>query len=431
MYWMPFGSHHSQSAKRNAMLIITAKVLISLVCTLALAGLLRYQTAVCEWLGSKSLRLALAVGWLLLRLCPFLLVFVILDFTPSSDLDGFFGQASQAAAGKWVYRDFSCMYSPLFPYLNALALKFWFDRKAIVLLMIFMEALALYSTIYFYKTSFSKAELLFRALVYLLLPGTLVLCVLGGQEDVWMWLIAVLAYLAWQRTGRVAWFGVVLALGFLLTKAVFILFCPVLFFLVPQPQKWLLSLAGIGLVALLIVYHYTGLAFLNQPLNEANTLRAPNWASVLNPWVFDKIGVGTKFWNWLGLLVTAGSGVFVAYRVRAMPFERAFSAVWVVVYGTMMVAQQSAYSNYIFIFLLPLTFIWIDFKSPKEVAIFLLFNAFCVVQPSLWWRLRSPIYRNPAAIFTDFAHTADYLLQVGIVAGTIYFVALVYKKATA
>jgi hypothetical protein len=411
------------------MLIVALKIVVSLACSMAVFGLVKFKDKVQQWLDNRPEVAVLGVAWLLLRLLPFLIVFLLLGYTPSSDLDGFFGQAVQAAEGKLVYRDFTCMYAPLFPYLNALALKCWLDRKAIILVMMLMEAVALWLTNRFYAPQFTVPERMFKSILYLLLPGSLVLCVLGGQEDVWMWLVAIAAYLAWQRTGRLAWFGTILALGFLLTKAVFVLFCPALFFLVAKPQKWLPSLVIVGALAVLGLYYFTDLAFLNQPLQEADTLRSPNWASVLNPWTLDQMALGAKPWNWAGLLLTAGLSTYAAYLLRRLPFMMAFSAVWIICYATMMVAQQSAYSNYIFIFLLPLVFVWIDFKKPKEVALFLVFNVLCVVHPSLWWRLQRPIYRQPAAIWSDALHLADYVLQVSIVVLTVYFIRLVWQKS--
>ena len=401
--------------------VVIVKSLISLFCSLGIMGLLYFKSLVFKQLASKSENLVLLISWILLRLLPFLIIFVVLDYLPFSDLEGFFGQAVPASRGELVYRDFRCMYAPLFPYLNAVALKFWFSKKAIVLLMVLMEGLALWFTNRFYRPEIPQTERLFKSILYLLLPSSFILCVLGGQEDVWMWLVAVAAFLAWQKTGHLAWFGVVLAFGFLLTKAVFVLFCPALLLLIPKSQKWIIPMAFIGAVAVGGLYYFTKWEFLNQPLNEADTLRAPNWASVLNPWVFDKISIGAKPWNWLGLLITALMGIWAAYRVRKASFQIAFSVVWIVTYGTMMVAQQSAYSNYIFIFLLPLTFTQINFNNWKQTIIFLIFNTLCVVQPSLWWRLGRPIYRNPSTIFVDNWHTLDYCLQVGIVIGTLYY----------
>jgi hypothetical protein len=116
-------------------------------------------------------------------------------------------------------------------------------------------------------------------------------------------------------------------------------------------------------------------------------------------------------------------------QVRHLDFPRAFSAVFVVIFATMMVAQQSAYSNYIFIFLLPLTFVWIDFRNRKEVSWFLVFNVLSVVHPSLWWRLKSPYYESPAAILAQPIYGLDYALQVGVVICTVYFLRFVWKKA--
>jgi hypothetical protein len=411
------------------MFVIVAKTVISLVCAGLVVAILLYRQAVEKWLASYNERLVLAGAWLITRLLPFLLIFVVLDFTPFSDLDGFFGQAREAVQLKMVYRDFYCMYSPVFPYLNALALWFWMDKKAIILLMILMEGLALWTTNRFYEKQLSKSERLYRSLIYLLSPGSLVFCVLGGQEDEWMWLMLVGAYLVWQRTQRVEWFGAGLVIGFMFTKAVFILVGPALLFLVPKPIRWIGAAALVGLLCLAVLVYYTEWLWLEQPLHEAATLRAPNWLSVLNPLTFNVLNAGAKGWNWIGLLSTMGGGTWLAYRVRHLDFTRAFSAVFVVIFATMMVAQQSAYSNYIFIFLLPLTFVWVDFRNRKEVSWFVIFNVLSVVHPSLWWRLKSPYYESPAAILEQPMYGLDYALQVGVVVCTVYFLRLVWKKA--
>lgn len=412
------------------MFVVVAKAVISLICVSLVALITTYRASVEKYLSRYNEKNILISTWFLTRLVPFALIFLVLDFTPFSDLDGFFGQAREAVQLKMVYRDFSCMYSPIFPYLNALALWFWMDKKAIILVMILMEGLALWSTNQFYINQIPKNERIYRSLIYLLLPGSLVLCVLGGQEDVWMWLMLTGAYWGWQRTQRVEWFGVGLVIGFMFTKAVFILVGPALLLLVPKPLKWLTSAAVIGFVFLALLYHYTEWLWLEQPLNEAATLRAPNWLSVINPLTFNVLGAGAKGWNWLGLLATAGGGTWMAYRVRHLDFPRAFSAVFVVIYATMMVAQQSAYSNYIFIFLLPLTFLWVDFRNRNETTWFLIFNLLSVVHPSLWWRLKSPYYHTPAQIFQEPAYVLDYTLQVAVVVCTCYFLRLVWKKAS-
>lgn len=412
------------------MFVILGKTIISLLCAGLTGGLIAFRASLQPMLERYAPQKVLFGAWLLTRLLPFILVFIVFSQTPFSDLDGFFGQAREAVQLKLVYRDFYCMYSPFFPYVNAVGLWFWLDKKAIILVMIFMEGGALWATNRFYSSTFSTSERLFRSLLYLSLPGSLVLCVFGGQEDVWMWFMFVGAYLVWQRTQRVEWFGIGLVVGFLFTKAVFILVGPALLFLVPKPIRWLSAAAVVGVLTLAALYHTTEWLWLEQPMNEAATLRAPNLLSVANPLTFDLLGAGSKRWNWLGLILTTGIGALLAFRLRHQPFSRAFSAVYILIFGTMMVAQQSAYSNYIFLFLLPFVFQWFDFSNRKEVGLFLLFNCLCVIHPSLWWRLKSPYYHSISEIFTQPLYLLDYLLQLGIVLLTFYFLRRIWQKAT-
>jgi hypothetical protein len=104
------------------------------------------------------------------------------------------------------------------------------------------------------------------------------------------------------------------------------------------------------------------------------------------------------------------------------------SKVWVVLYATMMIVQQSAYSNYIFLFLLPLALFVVDWKSKMQVILLLVFNVLCVVHPSLWWRLGMPCYMKPADIFSSSQLFTDYSMQVAIVLLTGYFIWLAFPR---
>jgi len=258
-------------------------------------------------------------------------------------------------------------------------------------------------------------------LAYYLLPGSLLLCVLGAQEDVWMWLFVALAYLMRQRTGRVEVYALVLALGLLLTKAILVLIFVPLFILEKEKLRFVVTMAVVGAVSLAILYPLVGWEF-TQPLDEAKTLRAPNIPAILNPWFFDKIGVGEKIWNWLGLLVSVGLGSWTAWRWRNADFALMLSRTWVALYATMMVVQQSAYSNYIFLFLIPLVFFVIDWRNKKQVTLLLAFNLLCVVHPSYWWRLDMPKYLAPSDIWASPSSLLDYAMQLAIVLLTGYFV---------
>lgn len=408
------------------MSIVFAKLGISLF-ALVLVGVLLYsKKRLTPWLETKNTNGFLLVGWVVLRLIPFIIIYLIADFEPTSDVNGFWDEASKASMGQIVYRNFWSPYSPLYAYFLGLWLKFWYSPKMIVLTMAAMDGVALWASWHFFRSFQSKGDFLFKSLLYLLLPGSLVLCIIGAQEDVWMWLFVILAYLLRERTVRVEWYAVVLAIGLLMTKAIFVLILVPLFILEKQKIRFLIPMIIIGILSLAILYPLVGWEF-TQPLDEAQTLRAPNIPSILNPWFYNQIGVGQKFWNWIGLAASVGLACLAALRLRNTDFRIMLSRVWVVLYATMMIVQQSAYSNYIFLFLIPLVFI-IDWKSYTQVILLLIFNLLCVVHPSFWWRLGMPCYMTPSDTSASSQLLIDYLMQVSIVALTGYFIWLAFPK---
>ncbi len=382
--------------------------------------------------GTFSARLTvkprfLVMGWVGVRLLPFGLVYLLLGYFPQSDINGFFLLADAARKGEVVYRDFLCTYSPFYPYLLGFSLGFWDNTRSMVLLMVLMEGLALVTSWYFYRSKFSEAELSKRIWIYLLLPAPLVFCVLGTQEDVWIWLFVALAAYGWERKQNYIVFGSILLLGMLTTKAIFVLVVPAILVLLPDPYRLGAVMAIGGTIVLSVLCYLVGLEFL-QPVQEANTLRAPNIPSVLNPWFFDSIGVGEKIWNWAGLVVSVGGGCLAALQLRHLSFVSALSRVFVVVYATMMIVQQSAYSNYLFIFAIPLVLEVIDWNNKRQVIWFLVYNILCVVHPSYWWREGRPMYNSPGDIFAGPATILDYAMQVSVILLTIFFIRLSFRS---
>ncbi|WP_373514350.1 hypothetical protein [Persicitalea sp.] len=404
--------------------IVLIKTVLS-VALLVLTGIVWWKkNFFLKFFTKKSTPSWLAVGWFLFRLLPFVTVYLVASFAPTSDVNGFWDEGSKASMGQVVYRDFWSPYSPLYAYYLGLWLKFWYDPRMIVFMMTVMDALALWVSWHLYRSrlsALSDADFLFKTLLYYLLPGSLVLCVVGAQEDVWMWLFVVLAYLLRQRTGRVEVYALTLALGLLLTKAILVLVFVPLFILEKEKIRFVVTMALVGAVSLAILYPLVGWEF-TQPLDEAKTLRAPNLPSVLNPWFFNQIGVGEKIWNWVGLVLSVGMGTWTAWRWRNADFATMLSRTWIALYATMMIVQQSAYSNYIFLFLIPLVFFVVDWKDKKQVILLLIFNLLCVVHPSYWWRLGMPKYLVPSDIWAAPTFLLDYGMQVAIVALAGYFV---------
>lgn len=407
--------------------IVLAKTAISVAALLVTAALLFKKDALTDWLEKKSANAVMAVAWVFLRLLPFIAVYLVANMEPTSDVNGFWDEGSKASLGQVVYRDFWSPYSPLYAYFLGIWLKLWYSPKMIVLTMTAMDGVALLASYHFFRPFQSRGAFLFRALIYLLLPGSLVLCVIGAQEDVWMWLFVILAYLLRERTLRVEWYAAILAIGLLMTKAIFVLIMVPLFLLEKQKVRFVIPIAIIGIISLAVLYPLVGLEFM-QPLDEAKTLRAPNIPSVLNPWFYNSIGVGEKIWNWIGLVASVGLACISAWRLRNADFRVMLSKVWVVLYATMMIVQQSAYSNYIFLFLLPLVLYVIDWKNITQVTILFVFNLLCVVHPSYWWRLGMPCYMTPSDPTASSELLIDYLMQTAIVILTGYFIWLAFPK---
>jgi len=410
--------------------IIVIKSILSVLLSVVVTIVIYFEKPLKRWLEIRQPAQVVFGAWLIARLLPFCVIYLALGFAPISDINGFFGQAFHAAKGEVVYRDFTCMYSPLFPYINGLAVWLWEDKRAVVATMLLIELLAVLASYSFFKSQDNKADLLFKILIYFVLPSSFVFCVLGGQEDEWMWLMAILSFLVWQKTDKIEAMGVVLLLGFLVSKAVFVLFLPTLLWLVPKPIRWIWPMAILGMITLAILYHFTKWEFILQPTNEANTLRSPNIPSVLSPLTFGVLHFGAKFWNWIGLLITVATGFVAAFWFKALSIKHSLSAVWVLLFGTMMVIQQSAYSSYIFIFLLPLSLVWIDYSNKKEVLILLIYNVVSAVHPSLWWRLQQPKYNAISEVFKAPIFVLDYALQLAVVLCTLYFLRLVWQKAS-
>lgn len=407
--------------------IVLAKTVISIAALLVTAALLFKRESLTDWLEKKSANAVLAVAWVLLRLLPFIAVYLAANMEPTSDVNGFWDEGSKASLGQVVYRDFWSPYSPLYAYFLGLWLKLWYSPKMIVLTMAAMDGIALLASYHFFRPFQTRGTFLFRALIYLLLPGSLVLCIIGAQEDVWMWLFVILAYLLRERTLRVEWYAIVLAIGLLMTKAIFVLIMVPLFLLEKQKVRFVIPIAIIGIVSLGILYPLVGFEFM-QPLDEAKTLRAPNIPSILNPWFYNSIGVGEKFWNWIGLVASVGLACISAWRLRHADFRVMLSKVWIVLYATMMIVQQSAYSNYIFLFLLPLVLYVIDWKNKTQVTILFVFNLLSVVHPSYWWRLGMPCYMTPSDTVASTDLLIDYSMQTAIVMLTGYFIWLAFPR---
>lgn len=361
----------------------------------------------------------------LCRILPFIIVYIYYGYDAQSDVQIFWKSAQHAAKLELVYRDFDSVYSPFFAYITALPLYFWDTARAVTLLMILIELLVLWLTMKTYPAENQHATT-FKAFIYLLLPGPYIFCVLGGQEDIWMWGFACLVVYAWQRKKSDVVLGIITGLGLLTTKAFFVLLLPLLLFKVKDKVKFIVGNLIVGLPVLLILYLLGGDSFL-MPIRLAQDPMAVNMWSVINPLIWDYgITKDIKLLNWIGLFIILSIAIWQTLKSQTLGIQQFIPKIWIVIFGMMMVVQIGAYANYIFIYSMPLLFCFDFFKHKTFLVLTFIFQGFATVQPSFWFRIGKPFLRFDNLLGPKFA--VEYFLEIVVFVGIIYWLSMVMKK---
>jgi hypothetical protein len=399
------------------MSVVLFKTILSLFLAAAVWIALANRSRLETWLAARPRGFS-GWSWVALRLLPYLGLYVVLRQPAPSDLVGFYNGASGALLGKLAYRDYVTVYAPFFSYLTALPLLLWHDPRAIIGLMVLVEGALLGWTVRRYRIG------RFGVLTYLLLPASVVFCVLGGQEDVWMWGFG-LGFLATYRRPFRA--GLVVGLGLLVTKALFVVVIPALFFWMRDKVRFTLGMAAVGLPVLAFWYYFGGLSFL-MPIDITQDPLAPNLWSVAYPFLGDWVErANPRVFNWLGLgLIILVSCLFTLRRRNDAP-ETWLSQLWVLAFGLVMLVLRSSYANYVFAFVLPLWVLVLARPQARTLrTVVLVLNVLAAVQPSLWWRLGLPFYRF--ADLTEPLRFLEYGTQLGLVVGVAYLVWWVWSQ---
>jgi hypothetical protein len=101
--------------------------------------------------------------------------------------------------------------------------------------------------------------------------------------------------------------------------------------------------------------------------------------------------------------------------------------IWILSNCWIMIIQQSSLSNYCYVYLMPMVFIFIREKSKSFTAILLLFSIACAIQPPIWWGLKMPIY-NDLNAFNKSINLVEYLLEIFIIVCIIYFCKIIINQ---
>ncbi len=405
------------------MFIVFVKTAVSVGLCVWLAVLLWQRLAITNYLQQHHRKPWIAAFYVVLRLFPIVLTYFVLGYKPTSDVQFYYYPiANTARQFGLVYRDVYCPYSPFFGYWLSLPLHIWNDMRAIVIAMTGIELLAVYVTYRIYRGKEANGQRLFRALFYFSLPIPFIMCVFSGQEDVVLWLFALWAVWVWQHQNSPFWGGVLLALGILSTKAVFVFLLIPIFLMTPHKQKisLVVGMAVLALPVVAFLYWKTGLLFLEHPLDEGEYLKAPNWRSLLNPIVGGLVPENGGIWKWVTMGITVAIIALTGLHAYGKRLVETLPMIFLVAFGTMTVLQQNAVSNYAYLFMLPLVFTITDFKNRTTTVLLIAFNALAAIHPSFWWRIGQPYYKG-FTMFSRFDYALEYGMEIVIIAGFIYY----------
>ncbi|MBC8153631.1 MAG: hypothetical protein H7Z72_12035 [Bacteroidetes bacterium] len=402
--------------------VFAVKLLVSVLLCGIIWLALRYRSQL-EPLVYKRQNLVIAGLLVCLRVVPFVGIFLILNETPRGDIPFFYWKADLAHQGKLVYRDFWSFHSPLFSYILALPMFIWNSPKAIVALMGIGEAVCLWVTYRFYRKN-APDDVFWKTVVYLLLPAPLIICLLGGQEDIWLWGFGLWAVLVWQQTRNAFKVGLVLALALLTLKAIIVIIVfPVFFMLAYRGMgvRFAGALLSVGIPVMALLYLMLGWLFL-MPVQHAELPFAPNLTTVIRPFTGGLLAkIPLQHLNWFSMVLTLTVATLTGWRFRAKPIEAVFPALWVITFGCFMLFLPSAMAYYLFLFLIVLVFELTDLTNPRQVAMLLIINILVVVQPFVMIYSGQPFFDSFRPLRAPLL-LLEYGLEVAFVSSVIYYV---------
>jgi len=392
--------------------IFYIKLIINLGLTFGIFWAISRSDLFSKWQLEKD-KIVFTLAFVLLRLIPWIGIFIIINEDPRGDIPFFFYKAEGAKKGGFVYRDFWSYHAPLFAYIVSLPVWIWHNSRAIVLFMVLMETGILWLTYQTYKAKSSKALQL--AVIYLMLPAAFMYILVDGQEEVWFWGAALLI---WRYTLRKTdnyeiGVGLLYALALLTIKVTFIFLLPALLLVVKKPMKMLLTMAAIGLPAVGFLYWQIGDLFL-MPIQHTEQLMTPNLFSISRPWVELIIHINEKkstMINWFGLLFTVFVPAYMAYKARHRHINEVLPGIFIACFVCMMIFQASAMGAYVIAYLMAVLFEIVDIRKTKHVVVLLALNWLTVVQPFVWVYIKQPAYTS-LSMFSNLSYLFEYSLQI-------------------
>ncbi|MHA8050986.1 hypothetical protein V7S79_07705 [Aquirufa sp. ROCK-SH2] len=288
--------------------------------------------------------------------------------------------------GKLVYKDFLMYHAPIFPYILALPLIFWQNAKALVLLFLFGEFITLLLTIQFLTSQSNKKKLIYLSNLYLMLPAPLIIVLLGGQEDIWLWGILMIGLYFYRKKDNIYLLGIILS--FLLTTLKFtavIVFIPMFFMLEFKDKIRLVTSVAIPTLLILGIFYLNVGNDLFMFIKHTENPYSPNIYSISSPILsslFNQFNLTQLNWIFLLLLFTILSVIGIYFKglslTKALPF------VWIISFGLFNILLPATMLYYTFIYLIAIWFYLVKQEHKKSIFTFLAFNVLIISQPYLF-----------------------------------------------
>ncbi|MDB5239732.1 MAG: hypothetical protein JWP57_357 [Spirosoma sp.] len=385
------------------------KVIIVLGLAIAVWLLLAYRERVGPLLQRHE-RTTIYLTFVVLRLVPFVCVYLVLNQEPRNDVEFFYRKATAALQGKLVYRDFMSYHGPLFSYLISWPLLLWRNGKVIVLLMALVELVIAIATLRRYRDASNTPVVWF--VLYYLLPLPFVALVLCGQEDEWMWGFCLLTLAVPPGRRFSFWCGVVWGIGMLTIKFMLIVFLIPLFFIVPNRWQYVAGLLVVGLPSMLVLYALVGMDFL-MPIQHSSLPMTPNLVSVLRPMLGTYLEqIPLTYLNWAGLLATIGGASLVGHRYRLIGYRPLLPLLYVFTFGLFMICLPSSPGFYLYAHALPLVFVVLSSGRGRQAwPAFIVLNVLAVVQTILSIVYNKQDLYNGWSQINGLSEWADYGMQ--------------------
>ncbi len=368
------------------MQIVWLKVGIALGCLSALAGALAMAKRLRPEAHAAAARFDLPVLWVLARLLPFLVVYVLLGYKTESDVATcFWPQASGAFAGQVPYRDFESFFGPLYPYLLAVPLIVWKDPRALVLWMTLLEAATIALTLRAARLDKPGLDRTRFLLCCFLAPGPLMIEVIGGQEDFLLWTSGVLTWFALRQSRDILGSGIS-TLGMLAVKALYLLPLAAFFGLARSRWKYLAVLAPVGALTIVVLHHLTGTAFLGM-LGQSGNISPPQIWIPLHLLSQGLIPSGSPLISFSVILVLLGSAFYFGWKLASAikTSPEIFMAGWTMLFALLMVLSPKSQGAYFLNLALPC--LALALHRPRFLVVWAIFGALAGVEPSIFYRL--------------------------------------------